>query len=380
MSATQSYIISDTVHFIEEPRLGSKEIAVGVDLGTSTIKASCENRKFVIPSVIGDPNPGFTGVSPDKTLESNLVVIIDNREHYVGQLAQLQSEVKRYLASEGRMKSIDDALIALKAALALVVEKEETVFVGTGVPVATSVSNMQGIARALQGPLHMQVRNEETGLIKKAYVNIKKCFVLPNSYGTYYYLLKSRGEEEALDTIIVDCGHGTTDLLVMYQGRPLRTSSGTMIEATDTLTTRLARALEEQTTKWVKPFDLMFAIRKGLDKVNVGGEMVDIGALKEHYVRQISEVITDEVARLLGTLPLDADVRYFIITGGGSHTFADEIKLALGKKKIIQDIDNVLIPDDPLMANAKGFEMIAKEMAKGKREPPQVTDIQSGKK
>ena len=47
--------------------------AVGVDLGTSTIKLVSGNYKYKIPSVIGTPNPGWTGMSTDKSWLTILV-------------------------------------------------------------------------------------------------------------------------------------------------------------------------------------------------------------------------------------------------------------------------------------------------------------------
>ena len=58
---------------------------VGCDLGTSTIKISCGDVTFLIPSVIGETNPGWSGASFDKTLENNLVITEGRDSWYVGE-------------------------------------------------------------------------------------------------------------------------------------------------------------------------------------------------------------------------------------------------------------------------------------------------------
>ncbi|MCG3220967.1 MAG: hypothetical protein H7641_06265, partial [Candidatus Heimdallarchaeota archaeon] len=90
--------------------------AVGIDLGTSTIKLTCGDLQYRIPSVIGTPNPGWQGMSSDKSWLNNLIIEDSKgQEIYIGELARLQSEIRKPLASEGKMKSIENSLLALKA-------------------------------------------------------------------------------------------------------------------------------------------------------------------------------------------------------------------------------------------------------------------------
>ena len=57
---------------------------IGVDLGTSTIKISCGDVSMQIPSLIGEPNPGWSGGTLDTALITNLVVIEGRDEWYIG--------------------------------------------------------------------------------------------------------------------------------------------------------------------------------------------------------------------------------------------------------------------------------------------------------
>jgi len=334
---------------------------VGIDLGTSTVKLSCNETKFLIPSIIGEPNPGWEGMSLDSSLEHNLVVIEGGTEWYVGELARTQSEVKLPLAAEGQMKSAENTFIALKAALSLIMQEPEEEFViATGVPVSTSIEAMKSLSRMLKGDLKIDVRNDNTHEEFHFKAKLLKTLVMIEPYGTYYKMLKDKGEETAVDAVIIDIGHGTTDILTMYQGRPMRTASGAIVEATDTLTVRMAKALQDKTGAIIKPFDLMSSIMQSKNQVMISGKYYAIDELKNYYAKQISKIIIDETLRLIATLPPDAFVEYFIITGGGAYTFGEEVRSEIIARKLVAEGDKVVMPRDPVMSNAEGFELVAK--------------------
>ncbi|MHA1343298.1 MAG: hypothetical protein ACTSQG_04895, partial [Promethearchaeota archaeon] len=65
------------------------------------------------------------------------------------------------------------------------------------------------------------------------------------------------------------------------------------------------------------------------------------------------------VLRLVATLPPDAFVEYYIICGGGAYSFGDAIRQAIIDKKLVASPDHVIMPSDPVLSNAIGFEKIA---------------------
>jgi len=127
--------------------------AVGVDLGTSTIKLVCGDHSYRIPSVIGSPNLGWSGMVQDKSWLNNLIIEDANgNDVYIGELARLQSEIRKSLASEGKMKSIENSILALKAILSLIMKSNyEQFVVATGVPIATGVEESKELIRGLKG-------------------------------------------------------------------------------------------------------------------------------------------------------------------------------------------------------------------------------------
>ncbi|MBN1328723.1 MAG: ParM/StbA family protein [Candidatus Heimdallarchaeota archaeon] len=339
--------------------------AIGIDLGTSTVKLSCAQHLKKIPSIVGSPLEGWRGFSGDSSLEKNLVIHDGDKRLYIGELARLQSEIKREIASEGKVKSIEDAILAIKASLALISERDfDQVIIATGVPVASSKKEMVKLAKGLKGTLEIKVENEATGDIFERKLNIERCIVMPEPFGTYYYTLKNEGENRAVDAIVIDVGHGSTDILTLYEGRVMRQASGSIEEATDTLTHRIAQELQNQTGKILRPFDLMAALSQQKDVLTIAGERWDILGMKEYHVEIISDVILDEVNRLIGTLPPDAIIEKVIFCGGGVHIFGDRLRAGFEQAGLAEHPEMLVIPDDPVMSNAMGFELFARTYVK----------------
>ena len=95
----------------------------------------------------------------------------------------------------------------------------------------------------------------------------------------------------------------------------------------------------------------------------VGGETFSIKEIRTYYSEQISRIMIDETNRLITMLPPDAYVELYIVTGGGAYTFGDYIKKALVTNKMVAKVEDVIIPEDPVMANAEGFELVAMSRA-----------------
>ncbi len=338
---------------------------VGIDLGTSTIKTSYENKRFRLPSIIGEPNPaGFSGVTHDTSLINNLVINIEGEEWYVGDLANAQSILKIPLAREGKVKGVKEAKIAVLSALGVLVSGgEKTPFIiSTGVPVATSSSEMAELSNAIVGKHRFIIKNDATGEKKRVKVNIAASPVLPEPYGCYYYVLKSRGIRKAFDAVIIDIGYGTTDILSIHRGTIIRPASGSTREAVDTLAEKIAAILEEKTGHIIKPESLATALEKGT-KITIAGKTYDIRQQLSSIARFVVESIVDTLDRLVRNLPPQASIKYYILTGGGTYILGKFLKEYLAQRGYA-DRDQILIPEDPVMANAIGFEFVAKYYAK----------------
>jgi actin-like ATPase involved in cell morphogenesis len=349
----------------------SDTMAIGIDLGTSITKlVGPEGKKIIkIPSLVGDPNPGWKGLGTDKSWINNLMLQTDDgKKFFVGELARLQSEIKRPLADKGKMKSLKDAITAIKAALSIFVEKDyANLIVATGVPVASPQDEMVTLSKGLKGAMTINVANDATGEEKQINLRIDQCLVMPVCYGSYYEILKTSGENRAVDAVVVDIGAGATNILTVYEGRLMRTASGSVQESITTLAERIASNLNQQTGKILRPFELIKSIEIGRRNVMVAGEQYDISETLDYYVNSISDIIVDELSTLLGTLPPDAWIEKVILTGGGAEVFGKNMKNVLTENNIVQTPDEVVVPPDPVLANAFGFQKIAQAQIASKK-------------
>ncbi|TFF84645.1 ParM/StbA family protein [Candidatus Heimdallarchaeota archaeon] len=266
------------------------------------------------------------------------------------------------------MKSLDDAILAIQAALSTLIEEDYGTFViATGVPVSSSKEEMSKLSLGLKGTMDIKITNDATGEDKELKLKIDRCLVMPVCYGSYYEILKQSGEQRAVDAVVVDIGAGATNVLTVYNGQLMRTASGSVKESITTLAGRIASNLNEQTGKILRPFELVKAMESGRKAVMIAGERYDISETIDHYVASISEIITDELTNYLNTLPPDAWIEKVILTGGGAYVFGDYLRNYLTESNIVHSPEEVIIPDDPILSNVFGFQKIAQAQIKQKQ-------------
>jgi len=334
-------------------------IPVGIDIG-GNVKVACGEDKFLIPSIIGNPNPGWSGISAKKEWIDNLILVEEGQNYYIGELARMQSELKRLIVEKGRVEHLDDVFKIIKAVLGLcAIQDEQQIVIATGVPISTNVDLMKQMSGSLKGTFNIHVRNDATSEEKNLAIRILKTLVMPEAYGSYYQIVSNSKEQVAFDAIVVSLDY-LTEIITLYKGRPMRLASGNLMDASlSVLANKIALVLQKATNQIVSPFDLLPNIQQKRNQVNVAGKIYDIGESKEFFIREICRIIVDQLKNLVSQLPYDAQVEHFIITGEGTNIFWKEIELNLLEEGIIEDLDKVIIPEDPIYTNVEGFKNLA---------------------
>ncbi len=339
-------------------------IAIGIDIG-GHIKFSGNNIKFDIPNIIGFPNPvGWSEISLDKSWENNLILIEGENQYYIGELARNQSEVKRYLTTEGVIKKINDIFLVIKAFLPLISKKQEEneIVLGIGVPISTTTQRMKKLSSKLKGTFEVKIQNDATKEIIERTFNIKQTYILPESYGSYYDLISNTKEDVIINAIVI-CLDLHTEIVTVYGGDLIRKASRDIRDASlSVLTNKIALALEEDTGSIVNPNSILENIRNNSNQVVIAGRICSFGKVKEHYIRQISKEILDNILEVLKLLPLESKIDYYIIAGEAVDLFWNEIEMLLFQNMLIDDfdLDRVIKVEDPIFSNAKGFEAMIK--------------------
>jgi plasmid segregation protein ParM len=80
---------------------------IGVDLGYGFVKVSDGKKDKIFPSVVGQArNLRYsTEENTDQNFIKNMDVIVDDREYFVGELANRQSDIVLFSLDENRMDS-----------------------------------------------------------------------------------------------------------------------------------------------------------------------------------------------------------------------------------------------------------------------------------
>lgn len=265
------------------------------------------------------------------------------------------------IVEKGKIENIDDVSRLIRAALALFVQNGEQVVLATGVPISTSIDLMKEISSKLKGKYDVHVKNDATSEEKKINLEILKTLVLPEAYGSYYQVISGSQEQIAADAMVISLDY-LTEILTIYQGKPMRLASGNLMDASlSVLANKIAASLQQATNQIISPFDLLPNIQQNRDKINVAGKIYDVSESKEFFIRKMGKHISDQIKFLISKLPPDAEIEYFIITGEGASIFWKEIELNLLEEGIIEELDKVIIPEDPILTNVKGFENLARK-------------------
>ncbi len=342
-------------------------LGIGIDIG-GEIKFSSESIKILIPNIIGSSDPvGWGDLTVDKTWESNLILIEDDKEYYIGELARTQSEIKHFILDQGNLKKIDDIFLLIKAVLPIILKNdEEDIVLGIGVPISTNVEKMKELSAKLKGEFEIRIKNEATKEIINKKLNIRQVLIMPESYGTYYNVVSSIEENMAVDAVVISLDL-TTEILTIYDGKLIRNASRNLINASlFILSNKIALALQQQAGTIINPNSILQSIRSNKDKVQISGKTYDISKVKEHFIRQISAEIVDNIIDVVKYLPLEAEIEYYILAGEALGLFWNEIEMLILKNNLIaeSDIERIIKVKDPIFSNAIGFEKLVKKKIK----------------
>ena len=191
---------------------------------------------------------------------------------------------------------------------------------------------------------------------------------MPESYGTYYNVASKSEDGTVIDALVISLDL-LTEILTIYEGKLIRNASRNLTNASlFVLSSKIAQALQQKVGIIINPHSILENIRGNKNQVMLSGKTYDIGNIKEHYIRQISQEIVDNIISLLNSLPLEADIEYFIITGEAVELFWTEIEMFILEQNLLDDFDlnRIIKVKDPIFSNAIGFEaMVQKRIDAG---------------
>ncbi len=299
---------------------------VGLDIGTNYTKTTADGKEVLLfPSVV------VFGEEKDWSLKKS------HKDVYIGQEAldivqNIENvEVLRPL-HEGRLMHKSYLELAKYALSSLGVNEP---VIGTGLPVKSSRQEREELTKSLETELNAKV------------------VLFPEPVGTLAHMGVETG-------VCIDIGFGTTDLVVISHMEYLK--GDTMLMGVDRLyenfevTIRnkagISLTPEEMTNLLTKEGYEIGRIRGGR-RISVKHETIidDYNSLMVSWVERISNR-----AKMLMEGLSTSIVDKIVLTGGGAAlpNVYEEFQ------KRFEDVGKIIMPEDPIKANARGYYILAK--------------------
>jgi plasmid segregation protein ParM len=328
---------------------------IGVDLGYGFVKATDGRKDIIFPAVVGQAR-NLRYVNDEATEQNyinNMDVIVGEREYFVGDLANRQSDIVLFSLNENRMDE-NISKVLLTTSLALLANDRNSGFnVVTGLPVGFYTETKQTITQHFKGRHNLTLRlNQQAEQEKNLHVNEVK--VLPQPFGSLFNLILDQNgvlidENMAAAKIgIIDIGFRTTDYIVVNSLENIDRLSGSSNTALSTSYIMISEMLRDEFRITKPVYQLDDIVRQGV--IRISGKSYNLEEIKKHAFAMVAEKLITEITSIwVNRWELDM----VFITGGGGVAIADYI---------LPYFENGALVKDAQYANVYGFQKLAQRL------------------
>lgn len=328
---------------------------IGIDLGYGYVKVSDGSKEYVFPSTVGvGTDLRFNSLLMNfKKPTDNLIITVDNKKYFVGDLAVRQSPIVSRSMGRNRVEDIN-AKVLLLAGLALCVENGDQKFdVVTGLPVDYYQIYKDDWALLMQGThaIKFSCGAQEKPML----ITIDKIQLIPQPFGTLYdRRLDNEGnpldnELANLKIGIVDVGYKTSDLALAADLEFVGKQSISSEIAMSTAYGMIAQRIQERFKLEKETYELDKVIESGV--VRVAGVPQDISDYKREAFSTLAEKIATEVNSIWDKRELDV----ILLTGGGGKAISEYF---------LPKFPQAVLVNEPQFANVRGYLKLANALFK----------------
>ncbi|MBM7867223.1 hypothetical protein GTO89_12060 [Heliobacterium gestii] len=347
-----------------EPSEG-KNLTVGLDIGFGYVKVVAGNGRWALfPSIVGEGRElhilsGFGSNDP----MDNLVVDVDGRRYFVGNLALRETEAELDIDPD-KIFNVDFEVLVYTA-LALVSDKpDQDVNIYLGLPInfyRTQKARFEDKLRAHQMSRFVKVLGQDVRLIR-----IRNFEIFPQAGGAIFnQILDFRSEVRtprlARGKIgIIDGGTKTTDCIYMED---LKFVDQRSFSVNDGGTHKILMDIRDFL---MKNFDHYYPRLAEVDqmlrerKVEVKGKVYDITSVIDASASRVARKIVREIS---AKWPNHMEFRAMILVGGGGYVMHPFLKETFPDILLVQDeFEGEAVAGDwnvIQFANALGFLKLA---------------------
>lgn len=334
-------------------RTGEERVdVIGIDIGFGFTKAVKGRENIIFKSILGEAAEiQYTEALLDEAEKDEFLHLeFDGSSHFVGELAERQSNVRFFTLDQGQFVSRFARPLALTA-LGRLASSHVPVNLVTGLPIGHYRQHKDDFAKMLAGK-HTVTMISRDGSREEKTININKVLVVPQPFGSLFDTMltdegKLKDKRFLQDKIgVIDVGFRTCDYTVSdkmrYSERGSRTTESGIARGFNII----ASKLREKSGVNVELYRLYQAVDKG--SIKIRGQEFDLKSITEQVFKQLSTTIANEVDRLWAD---DWDMDAMIITGGGGNVLETFLKSQL--------TGEVLTPadqhEDPRFRNVRGY-------------------------
>lgn len=323
---------------------------IGIDLGYGYVKVSDGSKEVVFPSTVGvGTDLRFNSLLMSfKKITDNMVITVDNKKYFVGDLAVRQSPIVSRSMGKNRVEDIS-AKVLLLAGLALFVENGEQKFnVVTGLPVDYYQQYKDDWHLLMQGTHAIKFGNgsQERPML----ITIDKIQLIPQPFGTLYdRRLDTEGnllenELANLKVGVVDIGYKTSDFALAsdleFVGKQSTSSEIAMSTAYNLITQRIQDKFKLEK----ESYEMDKIIESGVVRVN--GVPQDITEFK----REAFSVLADKIATEVNNIWDKREIDVILLSGGGGRAIAEYF---------LPKFPQGVLVNDSQLANVRGYLKLA---------------------
>jgi plasmid segregation protein ParM len=317
---------------------------VGIDIGYSNLKfvygsTGGKAKEVVMPAGAGPARELSGTLVPGADFNSDSTVFVGDEEWVAGVPTERFENAVRELHQD---YTSSDAYLALYRSALSHIGRSQIDRVVTGLPVDHYRND--AIRERVQAALAGEHRIRENFKVK-----VNDVEVMPQPGGAYMNLVSDFDDVEMLQearVLIIDPGFFSVDWVWMDGASARMRSSGTSLEAMSKTLDAAAEIMSETLGGPVVATDIERALRDGRETIFFGGERVRIKESVEKAAEQTAHIALSSLRASVRSAEGMPDI--LLLTGGGAHLYRSSAEEIFDKSRII-------LPAEPVLANARGF-------------------------
>ncbi len=323
---------------------------VGIDVGFGFTKAYNGKNSVIFKSLIGDATDiqFQTSMGTESTL-SHLHITYEDRSYFLGDFAELQSNIKEYTLDQDKFIKEFVRILAITSA-ALCCDTQAPLHVVSGLPVGYLKRDSKKLKEMIKGT-HNITFHHQNGETELRTITVEEVLVIPQPIGSIFNLIfddngKISNKSLASQKLgVVDIGFKTSDFSIFDRLQYIERGSSTMDTGISKCFSVIASKLRQESNINIELYRMFKFTETGTIKIR--GKEFNISNLTKRVYNHAGSAIASDLNRLWEN---DWDMDSIILSGGGSMELY---------KYLTPNIEGNVIPvskdTDPRFNNVHGY-------------------------